>query len=62
MDWDDVRPKPQAAITVGTDLSTLSVAELEARITALESEIERVEAELGAKRARVSAADKLFKI
>ena len=62
MDWDDVRPKPQATITVGADLTTLSVAELEARVTALKAEIARVETELAAKRARVSAADKLFEI
>ena len=61
MDWDDVRPKPQAAITVGADLTTLSVQELDARVAALQAEIVRVEAELAAKRARASAADDVFK-
>ena len=61
MDWDDVRPKPQAVITVGTELATLSVEELEARIAALRAEIERVAAELASKRARAAAAAELFK-
>ena len=61
MDWDDVRPKPQVVITVGTELATLSVEELEARIAALRAEIERVTAELGSKRARAAASDALFK-
>ena len=60
MDWDDVRPKP-AGITVGEDLKKLSVAELEARIAALKAEIERVEAELQAKRAHEAAAAAIFK-
>lgn len=59
MDWDDVRPKPKAAI--GESLETLSVAELEGRITALRAEIVRVEAELGKKKAHEAAAAQLFK-
>ena len=42
MDWDDMMPKakaPQAAL--GDNLATLSVAELEERITAFEAEIAR---------------------
>ena len=35
MDWDDLKPKPKKGVTVGEDLKTLSVAELEARIAAL---------------------------
>lgn len=61
MDWDDVRPKPRAAITVGEDLTTHSVAELKERIVALEAEIARTRAELDAKQARANAADALFK-
>ena len=61
MDWDDVKPKPAKAITVGEDLKTLSVAELEARIVALAGEIERVRAELQAKKAHEAAAAALFK-
>lgn len=62
MDWDDIRPKPpKAAASVGENLETLSVAELEARITLLEAEIERTRAELAKKRAHESAAAALFK-
>lgn len=61
MDWDDVRPRPKAVITVGEDLTTQSVAELEERVAALEAEIVRVRAELATKQARASAADALFK-
>lgn len=60
MDLDDFRPKPKPQIVVGEKLETLSVAELEARITALREEIGRVEGELAAKRARVAAAAALF--
>jgi uncharacterized small protein (DUF1192 family) len=61
MDWDEVRPKPKEGITVGANLELLSVVELEERIVALKSEIERVEAELTTKRARQQAAQSLFK-
>lgn len=61
MDWDDVRPKPATGATIGDNLETLSVAELEARIAALEREIARVKAELAAKRRHEDAASALFK-
>jgi uncharacterized small protein (DUF1192 family) len=61
MDWDDVRPKPKVAAAVGDNLATLSVGELEDRIRAFESEIERVRAELEKKRAHEAAAAALFK-
>lgn len=61
MDWDDVRPKKQAGIAVGETLETLSVAELEARISALTAEIDRVSAELSKKKAHEAAASALFK-
>ena len=41
MDWDELKPEPPKAITVGEDLKTLSVAELEARIVTFTAEIER---------------------
>lgn len=59
MDWDEQRPAK--AITVGEPLGSLSVAELEARITALTQEIERVRQELAAKRAHETAAAAVFK-
>lgn len=62
MDWDElVPPKAQSGVAVGDNLSTLSVAELEARIAAFEAEIERVKAELEAKRRHEEAASALFK-
>jgi uncharacterized small protein (DUF1192 family) len=61
MDWDDLKPKPKKAITVGEDLTNLSVSELEARIGELSQEIERVKAELGAKKAHEAAAAEIFK-
>jgi uncharacterized small protein (DUF1192 family) len=61
MDWDEERPKPKAAVSLGESLETLSVAELEARIKALEAEIVRVKVELERKRAHEAVAAKLFK-
>lgn len=61
MDFDDIKPKPAAGPALGEDLTTLSVAELENRIRALETEILRVKRELETKRTRQQAADKLFK-
>ena len=76
MDWDELKPKPPKAVTVGEDLKTLSVAELEARIVTFTAEIEpvgikvfgedlaeieRVRAELQAKKAHEAAAAALFK-
>ena len=56
MDWDDLKPKPKKSVVLGEDLTTLSVAELEARIGELQQEIERVKVELGAKKAHEAAA------
>ena len=62
MDWDDITPKkPKTNVAVGDNLSTLSVAELEARIAEFEREIERVKVELEAKRKHEQAASALFK-
>jgi uncharacterized small protein (DUF1192 family) len=61
MDWDDVRPEPAKGATLGDSLDTLSVAELEARISDLEREIARVKAELEKKRRHEDAASALFK-
>jgi uncharacterized small protein (DUF1192 family) len=61
MDWDELKPKPAKGITLGEDLKTLSVAELQARIAALHEEIARVEAELAAKKAHEAAAASIFK-
>ncbi len=61
MDWDDLKPKPVKAITLGEDLKSLSVAELDQRIVALTQEIERVRQELQAKKAHEAAAAAVFK-
>jgi uncharacterized small protein (DUF1192 family) len=61
MDWDEIKPKPVTGAMIGDNLSTLSVAELEARITELEQEIARVKTELDAKRRHEDAASALFK-
>lgn len=61
MDWDEARPAPSKVVTVGEDLSTLSVAELEQRVATLDAEIVRVKTEIAAKRAHESAAAALFK-
>ncbi len=61
MDLQDFLPKPKPQIIVGEKLEALSVSELEGRIVSLREEIGRVEAELEAKRARVAAAQALFK-
>jgi uncharacterized small protein (DUF1192 family) len=60
MDWDDLKPKPKKIVTVGADLKTFGVSELEERIATLEAEIERVRGELGAKKAHEAAAAALF--
>jgi uncharacterized small protein (DUF1192 family) len=61
MDWDEQRPVPARAITVGEALGSFSIAELEARIVALTREIERVREELAVKRAHEAAAAAVFK-
>jgi uncharacterized small protein (DUF1192 family) len=61
MDWDDLKPKAPKGITLGENLESLSVAELQARIAALNAEIVRVEAELAAKKAHEAAAASIFK-
>jgi uncharacterized small protein (DUF1192 family) len=61
MDLDDDRPKKKPAATLGEPLDTMSVAELEERITDLEAEITRVKEALSRKRASLTAADAFFK-
>jgi uncharacterized small protein (DUF1192 family) len=61
MDWDDLKPTPPKVATIGENLKTFSVGDLEARVAALKAEIERVEHELVAKKAYEAAAAQLFK-
>lgn len=58
---DDDRPKRVPAHEIGSDLSLLSIAELESRIALLKAEIARLEAEKEAKHSSRGAADKLFR-
>lgn len=61
MDWEDLKPKPKPTITVGDDLKTLSVAELDERVALLTAEIERIRGEIARKKAHTAAAEDLFK-
>lgn len=61
VDWDELQPKAPKGVTLGESLESLSVAELQARIAALNAEITRVEAELAAKKAHEAAAASIFK-
>ena len=61
-EMDDLeQPRKPAGIVLGEDLSTLSIEELEARISACESEIDRLRAALAAKRHSQAAADNFFR-
>jgi uncharacterized small protein (DUF1192 family) len=62
MDWDDLKPRPAStAVTLGESLEALSVSELEARLVALTREMDRVQAEIQAKKAHEAAAAAVFK-
>jgi uncharacterized small protein (DUF1192 family) len=61
MDWDDLKPRPAKAVTLGESLESLSIAELEQRIVALTEEVERVRREVQAKKAHEAAAAAVFK-
>ena len=60
MDLDDAPRKP-ANMVIGENLDAISVAELEQRIQALDSEITRLRAEIARKQASRSAADAFFR-
>ncbi|TNM62669.1 DUF1192 domain-containing protein [Aliirhizobium smilacinae] len=59
--FDDDRPAKKIAHEIGSDLSILSVGDLDARIDLLRQEIERLEADKMKKQAGRMAADSLFK-
>ena len=61
MDWDEQKPRPAKAITVGEDLRTLSVSELEERLVELGREADRVRDEIKAKKAHEAAAAAVLK-
>ncbi|MDX2307804.1 MAG: DUF1192 domain-containing protein [Hyphomicrobium sp.] len=60
MDWEEPKAK-KAGWEVGGRLDGLSIGELVQLQDALRIEIERIEAEVGRKRAHEAAASKLFK-
>lgn len=59
--FDDDRPKKPTAHEVGCDLAMLSVDELKKRITLLQEEISRLEADITRKSAGREAAENLFR-
>jgi len=62
IDPEELLPRKKTRdIVLGEDLSTMSEFELDARIAALQGEIERAQAAIGARRATRSAADAFFK-
>ena len=60
MSFEDL-PAKKPGIALGENLDLLSLAELEQRIQALESEIARVKAAAVSKRASRNAADAFFR-
>ena len=58
---NDDRPKKKIEHEIGQDLTLLSVGELNERITLLNEEIARLEADIVKKQSSRSAADLFFK-
>ncbi len=58
---DDGAPKPRPELVIGEDLSSISVEELEERITTLEAEISRLREEIVSKRSSLASAESFFK-
>ena len=54
-------PKKKITHELGQELTLLSVGELSERVALLKAEIERLDAEIGKKRASQAAADAFFK-
>jgi len=61
MDLDDLTPKKPKSQELGQDLSKHSVAELQALIETLKTEIARVEQALEAKQSSLNAAQAAFR-
>ncbi len=59
--FDDDRPAKRVAHEIGSDLSMLSLEDLDARIALLKAEIDRLEEDKHKKRSGRAAADNLFK-
>ena len=54
-------PRPKSLMVIGENLDAISIAELEQRIIALDSEIVRIRAKIAKKHLGKTAADLLFK-
>lgn len=62
MDLDELFAKKKSpAISLGEDISRLSIADLEERLAALAGERQRVEQEIHKRRASLTAAEDVFK-
>jgi uncharacterized small protein (DUF1192 family) len=60
MSFED-QPRPKPGIVIGENLDLLSVAELEQRVEALDSEIVRIREAIKSKQASKTAADAFFR-
>ena len=58
---DEDRKKLASELVIGEDLATISVDELEERITLLQAEISRIKAEIVSKQATRASAENFFK-
>jgi uncharacterized small protein (DUF1192 family) len=54
-------PRPKPNVVIGENLDAISIAELEQRIQALDSEIARIRSEIAKKQAGKAAASAFFK-
>ena len=59
--FDDDKPIKKIAHEIGADISAISVDELNVRISLLQTEIARLEAEIAAKSSSRNVAESLFK-
>jgi len=59
--FDEDKPVKKVSHEIGADISALSVDELKARITLMQEEIGRLEAEIAAKSSSRNVAEGLFK-
>lgn len=59
--FDDDKPVKKPSHEVGSDISLLSVDELQSRIAILQAEIARLDAEVVAKSSSRNVAESLFK-
>jgi len=62
MDLDELFPRKKVtAVTLGEDITRLSIPDLEERLSALAAERQRVEEEIHKRKASKDAAEQVFK-